>query len=139
CRLSTGGGWSTRELYSDFDEALFEARRPVLLNGITDVVTEGDLLDRTLGLDLLPIPEERRRPEAELWAAFERPRPRILGGLLDTLSGMLRELDSVKLDRLPRMADFALLAVAAERASGAQEVFLDAYAGARAEADEQAI
>src|SRR5262245_23852730 len=32
CRLATGGGFSTRELYSDGDEKLFVAQRPVMLN-----------------------------------------------------------------------------------------------------------
>src|ERR1017187_10138958 len=36
CRLSTGGGFSTRELHSDNEEILFEATRPVILNGIDD-------------------------------------------------------------------------------------------------------
>src|SRR5438067_13817378 len=36
CRLATGGGFATRELYSDFDEALFDALRPSILTGIAD-------------------------------------------------------------------------------------------------------
>jgi hypothetical protein len=31
CRLSTGGGFSTRELYSDDDEMIFNATRPMIL------------------------------------------------------------------------------------------------------------
>jgi hypothetical protein len=34
CRLATGGGFSTRELYTDSDEVIFDAMRPVILNGI---------------------------------------------------------------------------------------------------------
>ena len=34
CRLATGGGFSTRELYSDNDEMIFAAQRPVITNGI---------------------------------------------------------------------------------------------------------
>ena len=30
CRLATGGGWATRELYTDDSEVLFEATRPVV-------------------------------------------------------------------------------------------------------------
>ena len=55
----------------------------VILNGIEDIVERPDLADRALFLTLEPIPAERRRPEAELWAAFETDRPRILGALLD--------------------------------------------------------
>src|SRR5438034_11429068 len=48
CRLATGGGFGTRELYSDADEVLFEAQRPVILNGIEELATRGDLLDRAI-------------------------------------------------------------------------------------------
>lgn len=75
CRLATGGGFAVRQLYTDQDEVLFEATRPVILNGIEDVVTRSDLADRGVFLTLEPIAEERRRPEEELWAAFEAERP----------------------------------------------------------------
>ena len=52
CRLSTGGAFATRELYSDTDEVLFEAQRPVILNGIEELATRGDLLDRSLIIEL---------------------------------------------------------------------------------------
>ena len=68
-----------RQLYTDQDEVLFDAARPVILNGIEEIVTRPDLADRAVFLTLEPIPEERRRPEAELWAAFEAERSRILG------------------------------------------------------------
>jgi len=71
CRLATGGGFAVRQLYTDQDEMLFDAVRPVILNGIEDIVTRPDLADRGLFQTLEPIPEERRRPEAELWTAFE--------------------------------------------------------------------
>ena len=61
CRLATGGGFAVRQLYSDQDEVLFDAARPVILNGIEDIVTRPDLADRAIFLTLEPIPEERRR------------------------------------------------------------------------------
>src|SRR5215212_3526332 len=67
CRLSTGGGFGTRKLFADDEETLFDATRPIILNGITDVATRADLLDRAIVLTLPTIPEEERRPEAELW------------------------------------------------------------------------
>jgi hypothetical protein len=108
CRLATGGGFAVRQLYTDQDEVLFEAARPVILNGIEDIVTRPDLADRAVFLTLEQIPEERRRPEQELWAAFEAERPRILGVLLDTVVGGLRRLPETRLEKLPRMADFAM-------------------------------
>ena len=46
CRLATGGGFATRELYTDADEVLFNATRPVIVNGIEELATRSDLLDR---------------------------------------------------------------------------------------------
>ena len=62
CRLATGGGFAVRQLYTDQDEVLFDATRPVILNGIEDIVARPDLADRAVFLTLEPIPEERRRP-----------------------------------------------------------------------------
>ena len=134
CRLATGGGFAVRQLYSDQDEVLFDAARPVILNGIEDIVTRPDLADRALFLTLEPIPEERRRPEQELWAAFEAERPRLLGVLLDAVAKGLAELPRTKLDKLPRMADFALWATACEIALWPSGTFWSAYCGNRDEA-----
>ena len=95
---------------------MFDAARPVILNGIEDMVRRPDLADRSLFLTLEAIPENRRRPQAELWAAFEAERPRILGGLLDAAVEGLKRLPATRLPNLPRMADFALWVTACEMA-----------------------
>ncbi|HEY7308241.1 MAG TPA: hypothetical protein VH643_02655 [Gemmataceae bacterium] len=140
CRLSTGGGFSTRQLYTDDEEMIFDAQRPVILTSIEDVTTRGDLLERSLILSLPPIPEHLRRPEKDFWTDFESKRPFILGTLLDTLSGALRELPKVRLSRMPRMADFAVWATACERAirwpAGS---FLAAYEQNRVSANDVAL
>ena len=82
-----------------------EAARPILLNGIEDVISRSDLGDRAIFLTLAPIGEAQRRPEAELWREFELARPRILGALLDAVVHRLRAGGGVHLDRLPRIAD----------------------------------
>jgi hypothetical protein len=128
CRLSTGGAFATRELYTDTDEVLFEAQRPIILNGIEELATRGDLLDRSVIIDLPNIPAAKRRSEEAFWKEFETKRPRILGGLCDGLSAALRNLPTVRLERLPRMADFALWATASETALGfASGAFIAAY------------
>jgi len=139
CRLATGGGFAVRQLYTDQDEVLFDAARPVILNGIEDIVTRPDLADRAVFLTLEPIPEERRRPEAELWAAFEAERPRILGVLLDAVAEGLKRLPEIRLPKLPRMADFALWASACETAMWPTGTFWSAYCGNRDEAVEGVI
>lgn len=140
CRLSTGGGFATRELYTDQDEIIFDSQRPVLLTSIEDVATRSDLLDRCLIVWLPAIAEDRRRSEADLMAAYEQARPKILGALLDGVSTALRRLPSVKLPGLPRMADFALWATAAETAFGWEPgSFIAAYSGNRESANEVAL
>lgn len=139
CRLATGGGFAVRQLYTDQDEVLFDAARPVILNGIEDIVTRPDLADRAVFLTLEPIPEERRRPEAELWVAFEAERARLLGVLLDAVVEGLKRLPHTQLPRLPRMADFALWASACETAIWPAGTFWSAYCGNRDEAVEGVI
>jgi hypothetical protein len=95
---------------------LFEAARPILLNGIEEVVSRPDLGDRAIFLTLAPIREAQRRLESELWSEFEIARPRILGALLDAVVHGLRIVHRIHRDRLPRMADFALWATACEPA-----------------------
>jgi hypothetical protein len=139
CRLATGGGFAVRQLYSDDDEVLFDAARPLILNGIEDIVTRPDLADRALLLTLGPISEERRRPEQEFWSAFEAERPRIFGALLDAAARGLAELPHTKLDKLPRMADFAMWATACETALWPSGTFLKAYCGNREDAVDSVI
>lgn len=140
CRLSTGGGFGTRALYSDHDEILFYAQRPLLLNGIEDLATRADLADRSISITLPVIQPSERKTERDVWKAYERDRPVILAGLFDAVSTALSNRDNVQLDTLPRMADFALWATAAEPAFGIGDgVFMKAYTGNRNEAIVNAI
>ena len=70
CRLSTGGALATRTLYSDEDETIFEAKRPIILNGIGIIASRPDLLDRSIVLTLPQISEENRRDERQFWEEF---------------------------------------------------------------------
>ena len=70
------------------------------------------------GVQLGEITEQQRLPQAELNAKIEAARPRILGAILTALSQTLAELPDTKPDKLPRMADYALFAIASEKALG---------------------
>lgn len=136
CRLATGGGLSTRELYTDDEETLFEALRPVIINGIEDIATRGDLLSRAVVIYLPSIEAKARKKEVDLWREFELARPPICGALFDAVSTALRNVEAVKIDDLPRMADFAAWAVAAEPAFGVPAgTFVEAYRVNRATAN----
>lgn len=131
CRLSTGGALATRELYTDAEEVLLRAQRPVILNSIAEVATRSDLLDRSLIAYHPAIRPTARRTEEEFWAQFDSARPRILGALFTAVSTALRNWPSVSLDRLPRLADFAKMAVAAEPAFGLSGGFIEAFEESR--------
>jgi hypothetical protein len=139
CRLASGGSFAVRQLYTDDQEVLFESMRPILLNGIEDVVSRPDLGDRAIFLTLPPIADAQRRPEAELWREFEIARPHILGALLDAAVHGLRAMGRVHFDRLPRMADFALWAAACETALWPAGTVARAYAANRRAAIESIV
>ncbi|MHB8876150.1 MAG: hypothetical protein ACYC8T_20870 [Myxococcaceae bacterium] len=142
CRVSTGAGFATRSLYSDAEEMLFDAHRPVMLNGIDELLTRPDLADRALRVTLPVIDEARRLTADEVTERFEALRPRLLGALCDAAASALGNLPQVakRLTKLPRMADFSRWVTAAEPALGWPEgAFLDAYRGNRADLVESSL
>lgn len=79
CRLSTGGGFNTRGLYTDREEVVFDAQRPIILNGIEELATGTDLIDRSV---LLELPVIRRfKAEDAFWKEFDTAHPQLLGAL----------------------------------------------------------
>ena len=93
CRLATGGGFGTRTLFTDDTEILFNARRPLILNGISDIATRHDLADRAMIVHLPPISEGLRMAERQLEAAWTKAKPAILKTLLDAVVSALRNLN----------------------------------------------
>ncbi|MBI4564392.1 MAG: hypothetical protein HY716_06835 [Planctomycetes bacterium] len=140
CRLATGGGLGTRELYTDLEEILLDVRRPVILNGIENVASRDDLRERSIIVTLPAIPPEERRDETAMLAEFDKARAAILGAVLDAVSVALRRRREIKLKRLPRMADFALRVTAAEPALGWTEgTFMAAYEEHESNASSEAV
>jgi hypothetical protein len=126
CRVSTGGGFAARKLYTDTDETLIDVQRPIIINGIDDIATRPDLADRCLHLLLPQIAV--RRTEAEIESGFSQDAPAIFAGLLDSLSLAIKNHGAVRLANAPRMADFATWAVAGLPALGfTGDEFLIAY------------
>lgn len=130
CTLSTGGGYSTRKLFTNGDEHLLRAKRPVVLNGIAGVATRPDLIERTVRIDAPAIPAKERRTDAELGAAWVADYPLIFTGLLERFSGALKHLPSVSLTEHQRMADFERLGEALALSEGRPAgSFSTAFAG----------
>ncbi len=140
CRLSTGGGFSTRKLYTDDEEIQFNVLCPVILNGIVDFAHQPDLIDRMLNIHLPPINDTQRIEETVFWEKFNRESPLILGAIFDALSVALKNINKVQLPRKPRMVDFACLATAAEPAlECAPGRFLEIYERNQANAIEKVL
>lgn len=139
CRLANGGSFAVRKLFTDQDEVLFHAARPVVLNSIDDIVSRADLADRSLFITLEAITEAQRKSEQELWQEFNTIAPVILGALLDAMSIGLERLPATHLDQLPRMADFALWGKACEAGLWRDGAFVAAYQENRREVIDQVI
>jgi hypothetical protein len=121
CRLSTGAAAGKRTLYTDDEETLFSARRPVVFNGINDVVSRGDLLSRLVAVTLQPV--TKRLTETALALQFAEAQPCILGALLDAAVTALARRGQYGEDtfaEVPRLVDFALWCEAASPALGWQ-------------------
>jgi hypothetical protein len=108
----------TREKYTDSDLVAHEARNPVILNGIPDLVTYGDLADRFIQITLPVIDPDKRRTERDLMAEFRADLPKILGGIFNALSCAVKNIRDVRLQEKPRMAEATEFVTAAEPALG---------------------
>lgn len=141
CRMATGGGFATRELFTDEGEIIFDSQRPVILNGIAEVVSKSDLLDRAILIYLPQIERNARKLRRVIDRKFVAAQPRILGALLTAVSKGLQKLkQGVTLDELPRMADFAEWVTACEPGLGLDEgQFIKAYTKNEAKANSLAI
>ncbi len=121
CTLATGGGFADRTLYTNKEETIIEVKRPVVLNGISVLVTAQDLLDRTIHIDMPRI--VNRKTEKQIEKGISKNKGTIWAGLLDLLADALKILPSVQIgqEALPRMADFAYLGEAVYRSLGKDE------------------
>lgn len=128
CRIATGGGFRIRLLYTDDGEMLCNSVKPQILNGIADIATRPDLADRVVIICLMPIPKEKRISEMQLMENWELRKAGILGALCNALSVALAKYKNINFKWLPRMADFAIWASAAESSFGWKEgTFMQAY------------
>jgi hypothetical protein len=118
CKSVTGDGYPFRKLFTNSEITVLAFRRVVAITSIDAGALRGDLGDRLLLLDLEPIDDSARRTERDLDQIYASIRPQVLGAVLDLLSRVLAELPNVKLDLMPRLADFAVVLAAMDRVIG---------------------
>jgi Bifunctional DNA primase/polymerase, N-terminal len=125
CRLVTGEADSKRRLYTDDEDVIIELRRPAILNGINVPTERGDVLDRSLVVELERIPDVERKTEEQIWERFEAGHRKLLGVLFDILSRAIALKPSVELSRRLRLADWGEYAASVYEVMGwGAETFL---------------
>jgi 5S rRNA maturation endonuclease (ribonuclease M5) len=128
CRAITGGGLQQRKLFTNTEDCIFKFKKCFAINGINNVATRPDLLDRSILIELSRITEQERKELVEVERNFEKDLPYILGGVFDVLSKAIRIYPTIKLDKLPRMADFTRWGYAiGEALGGFGETFVQEY------------
>lgn len=120
CILSTGGGYATRQLYTNGGEHVMQSKRPVMINGINAVATQPDLIERAVSVELPTITAKARKDEQSLEAAWEKDYPAIFAGMLDLFAKALERLPTVVIPEgmAKRMIDFQRLGEAITVAQG---------------------
>lgn len=109
CGVATGTSLVNRKLYADNEEVIFKVQRPVMLNGVTEILTREDLIDRSLVVSVQRINKDSRIIENKLMNKFNLDKPLILGAIFSILADTLCIYPSINLKEYPRMADFAAL------------------------------
>lgn len=137
CCVATGGGIAKRALWTDATETILQVCRPIIMNGIEDIITRPDLLDRSIYITLPQIPEEKRKPEEKLLEEFDATLPEILGSLLDAAVIAMQKEDGIVLNDPYRMAGFVKWAAAGLGDEGNE--FQDAYKANRIRAAQESI
>lgn len=118
CSLATGSGYASRKLYTDGELYMMNATRPFIINGISDVATKSDLIERVIPVKLIRMEDNTRRTEGDMTTALEALRPRLLGAIYDVIACAIRNETVTATPAGVRMIDAAHWLAAAEPATG---------------------
>ena len=131
CRISTGQGFRTRELYSNTSEVILKLKKPIIINGINLPGYKPDFLDRSVPILLRPIFGDGRLTENEIRQRVQELLPKARGYLLSIIPRAIQlypDVEKELMGKLPRMADFVIWAECGLRAMGfSPNAFFDAY------------
>lgn len=105
CGVATGTSLVNRKMYTDLDDVVIKVQRPVMLNGVTEIVSREDLLDRSIPISVQRL-ANKHMGDNELVSKFNSDKPTILGAIFNILVDTLRIRPNIKLEKYPRMADF---------------------------------
>ena len=121
CRLSTGGTLAKRTLYSDRDETVLKARRPIILNGISQPSIRPDLMQRSVVINLPQLDKSNRIHPRLMEQSFNTSYETIFGCLMNLTAQVYalmqtqewkKKINSIQFHR---MAEYHELGLAVEQ------------------------
>lgn len=129
CMASTHGSQSKRKLYTDNELADIKLDCRLSFTGINTITNRPDFLDRCITLYLERISLADRKVSDDVYNEFKSDLPYMLYLGFSILSKAIPLHKNLKLEELPRMADFAKWGYAIAEVLGyGGQVFLDYYA-----------
>ena len=141
CAIATRTGSRKRRIHTSEEESIIEVCKPVIINGIGNAVTRGDLVSRTISVELPRM--KVKKTEAAINRIVEREGRAILGALLNAASLAMEKMDEVAQEyegQFERMADAACWITAGEEALGFKRgSFLKRLKEMLAEGDEELL
>jgi len=111
CKTVTGSGFESRTLYTDTDLTHMIYRRGMLMTALDLPSTMPDFLSRCIHISLDEMGDEACS-ENLLLEQFEEDKPKIFGGLLQTIAHAKSHIEWMKFKKLPRLADYAMFGAA---------------------------
>lgn len=124
CKCVTGGTNVRRTLYENTDETTFDLKSIVVLNGIEVLISESDLLDRSLFFHLERLSSDKLKTEAELDKEFLTDMPKILALCFSVLQLAMTDEEPVDKSEMMRMADFFEWAIRIGRVLGYEDKYV---------------
>lgn len=109
CCGVTGGGITTRKLYTNKDLIVLSFQLPIILNGLAAPSASNDLIERALIIRLDRISESLRQEKTVIEKRRDQLLPRVRGYLLTVLAAAMAS-EPVKHEKVHRLADFSKLA-----------------------------
>lgn len=131
CRITTGQGFRTRELYTNTGEVVLKLKKAIIINGINPPGYKPDWLDRNVPINLRMIASEHRLTDNEIRERAAFLLPKVRGYLISLIPEAMRMYPVVEAElrgKLPRMADFVIWAECGLRSMGMPPLtFFNAY------------
>lgn len=105
CAAITGSTVPKRILYTTNDVGVYKLKNTVIINGIEILPMQSDFAERCILMNLKKITEDTRLSEHELLRRFEEDLPEIMGAVFTALSVAMTKINTITINKRPRMID----------------------------------